>query len=57
MNILNGIDRVQLYPDSPCQKCLVKMTCTISIKDRTACPEYINYILDLVKKGNKNEKE
>lgn len=41
-------------PESPCLECLVKMTCTKSIKENTVCDLYKQFILNLVEKEYAN---
>ena len=43
------LNRLALYPNSPCHKCLVRMTCTTSAIDKTICKDFIDYILNLIK--------
>ncbi len=43
-----SIRRLSSHPNSPCLECLVKMTCTRSMKDKSVCDDYKQYILKLV---------
>jgi len=44
------VKRLCDYPGSPCNECLITMTCTKSIKDQTACDPYKQFIIKLVEK-------
>lgn len=40
--------KLSSHPDSPCLNCLVQITCTKSILEKSACDDYKQYILKLV---------
>lgn len=55
MSILNmiatmGKERSKLYnhPECPCFKCMVKMTCTKSILDKTVCDEVKKFVIKII---------
>ncbi len=56
LNVMNDDKKLYMNPDSPCINCLVVMTCTKSVKDKTICNDYKQFILTLVE-NEKNESE
>ena len=42
--------KISEYEDSPCTLCLVKPTCTRNSKHGTICKEYLDFVLNEVKR-------
>ena len=51
MTMIRTFDQIE---GSPCFNCLIKMTCTKSFVQETACNEYRNFVRSQIRKINES---